>query len=486
MHLDPEVCYRAVSSRDRRFDGKFFIGVRTTQIYCRPICPAPHAKRANMVFLPSAAAAIDAGFRPCLRCFPEYSPRFEKGSPSSGTVSRALKLIAAGALEEIGVSGLADRLEISERHLRRLFAAQLGTTPLAVAQTRRIHLAKQLINDTDLSMTRIAFAAGYPSIRQFNNEIKKRFGRPPRELRKRSEKSKSQHCFFELKLHYRPPFNWESLLRFLAPRSLAGIECVEDSTYRRWVTFGDQSGIVEVQNVPDQFHLRMKVPIELWKQIPELIGRIETLFDLAADPAAIVSHLGSDDLLAEFFASTNDVRVPGCWDPFELAVRTILGQQVSVAAATTLATRLIQKWGTRIDDGELGWVFPKPRKMARADVASIGLPKSRAKSIVELAKAMERGWLPFDGTLGTEEFCTRLTSLPGIGDWTASYIAMRGLKDPNSFPAGDLGIKNVLQSLDRSSNWTERQIRARAEAWQPWRAYAAMAMWLHLGSGSSK
>jgi len=477
MQLDPDTCFRAVSSRDRRFDGKFFIGITSTRIYCRPVCPARHAKRCNMEFYPTAAAAEAAGYRPCLRCFPEYSPAYVAANDGQEVIKRALQLIATGELDENGVTGVAKKLGISDRHLRRLFADHLGATPLAFAQTRRVQFAKQLIADTKLTMTKIAFASGFQTIRQFNGAFKQLYGRTPIELRRSSRTGEKSACApIHMKLAYRPPFNWEPILDFLQPRLQSGIEAIEGQTYRRFVTFEDESGIVEIRHCPDRHSLELAAPSQLWHHARALVEQTRRMFDLDADPMTIGEHLRSDQDLSRLIGPESCVRVLGGWEPFSDAIRIILGQQVSVAGATTLCARLIRQFGKQFSDDQLGWAFPKPSKLAAADTASIGIPKSRAIAIKEFSSAVARRWIVLDGTMGLVEFLDRTTSLPGIGKWTANCIAMRSLKEPNAFPAGDLGIRKAMSPGLRNLV-TEKKVELRAASWQPWRSYAAMALW---------
>ncbi len=429
-----------------------------------------------MTFHLSAAAAAEAGFRPCLRCFPEYSPNFVRQNNSTEIIIRAMRLIQNGVVDEHGVSGLSQQLNLSERHLRRIFAENLGASPQAFAQTRRVHLAKQLINDTSLPMTKIAFAAGFQTIRQFNGVIKKIFGRPPRDLR-RLNRNASKSASLQLKLSYRPPFDWDALLWFLTRRLSSGLEQISDKIYSRFVAFGDDCGVIEVVDLPDKYCLELKVPANLWMHVPVLIDKTSRLFDLTSDPETILTHLKSDSILTNHLNVNCGVRVPGCWDPFELAVRTILGQQVSVAGATTLCSRLIERWGIRKQDGPLGTTFPCPTALVDSDIASIGLPKSRANSIRQLANAFVRGTLSFDGSIGQNHLLETMTSLHGIGDWTAHYILMRALNDPDLIPPGDLGLKKSLLAHDQTKSWTNKEMLSQAESWRPWRSYATMILW---------
>jgi AraC family transcriptional regulator, regulatory protein of adaptative response / DNA-3-methyladenine glycosylase II len=467
MELNSQTCERARLSRDPRFDGRFFIGVTSTGIYCRPICPAPSPKERNVRYFPSAAAAGEAGFRPCLRCRPEASPGTPAWVGSSTTVSRALRLIDEDGLSDTSLEALAERLGIGSRQLRRLFLKHLGAAPVAVLQTRRLHFAKTLIDQTDLPFTQAALAAGFGSIRRFNASFQTLYGRTPRELRqlaRRSGGSRAEHYKFQLS--FRPPLEWDRLLAFLAPRAIPGVEVVGSNSYRRSISLQEKHGTIEV---------RLGRALELSIDFPDvralilIVDRVRRLFDLRADPSEIHAQLTRDPLLAGFRPG---LRVPGSWDGFELAVRAVLGQQVSVKGATTLAGRVVQAFGEPIDGGDgLTHVFPTPEALARADYSNIGLPAARAEAIRQLASAVARGDLTFSGAVEPARFIERFKKLPGIGEWTAQYVAMRALGEPDAFPAADLGLLRAT-GLD-----TAKQLEARAERWRPWRAYAAMHLW---------
>jgi AraC family transcriptional regulator of adaptative response / DNA-3-methyladenine glycosylase II len=335
MDMDQDACYRALLTRDARFDGRLFVGVKTTGIYCRPICPARTPKRENVRFFPSAAAAQMAGFRPCLRCRPETSPDSGAWRGSSSTVSRALSLIEDGALDEAGVDALAERLGVGERQLRRLFQRRLGASPIAVAQNRRIHLAKQLIHETSLPMTQVALAAGFGSVRRFNETFQQLFGRPPASLR-RTHAPADATAPVSLHLAYRPPYDWNGILDFLSLRAIPGVERVEANAYVRTIALDGEQGLIRVEPA-DRNRLKVSVQFGKLSLLPSIIARVRRVFDLAADPVAIAAHLSQDPVLAPLVAARPGLRVPGAWDGFELAVRAILGQQITVTAATSLA-----------------------------------------------------------------------------------------------------------------------------------------------------
>jgi AraC family transcriptional regulator of adaptative response / DNA-3-methyladenine glycosylase II len=483
MDLDPSACYRALRARDARFDGRFFVGVRSTGIYCRPVCPAPTPKRENCLFLPCAAAAQEAGFRPCLRCRPESSPGTPAWLGTSATVSRALRLIGEGALDRGHVEDLAARLGVGERHLRRLFWKHLGASPQSVSRTRRILFAKKLINETSLPLGEVALASGFQSIRRFNAAIRKAYRRTPRELRCIGGAAGLDIHGSELtlRLPFRPPFAWSALVRFLAPRATPGVEEVGPVHYRRTLRLGDVEGAVEVSPVEEAAHLLARIRLSRPEALIQVAGRLRRLFDLEADPATIDAHLALDPRLADRVRHHPGLRVPGAWDGFELAVRAILGQQVSVKAATHLAGRLVAIHGEPLGSGVMPFdglsrLFPEPPVLARADLTRLGLTRARARAISCLAAAVAEGRLELDASRPLEAALAGLMELPGVGEWTAHYVAMRALGQPDAFPASDLGLRRAAAN-GQGCVPIERFSKC-AEAWRPWRAYAAMHLWL--------
>ncbi|HEU5402201.1 MAG TPA: AlkA N-terminal domain-containing protein [Terriglobales bacterium] len=473
MNLDRQICSQARISRDPRFDGRFFIGVLTSGVYCRSICPARTALERNVRYFPTAAAAAEAGFRPCLRCRPEASPGTPAWLGSSNTVARALRLISEGAMENGGVDDLAERLGIGGRHLRRLFLRYLGATPLAVAHTRRLHFAKKLIDETNLPMGEIAIAAGFGSVRRFNGAFQDVYGRTPRQIRLLARVSETlPENEYSFHLRFRPPFQWQKLLEFLAPRATPGVELVEGDSYRRNISLNGQSGSLAVCLHSSGLALQVRISFPDAKLLFLIIERVRRMFDLEADPADMAEHLKSDPVLAHRIASAPGLRVPGCWEGFELAVRAILGQQVSVKGATTLAGRLVTAFGVQVGhDQRLTHLFPRPEVLSESDVARIGLPQKRAETIRALARAVRDGRVSLESVDNIEQFHVRLRAIPGLGDWTAQYIAMRALGEPDAFPAGDLGL------LRGASVNSAIELAEHAEAWRPWRAYAAMYLW---------
>ncbi|HEY1735826.1 MAG TPA: AlkA N-terminal domain-containing protein, partial [Methylovirgula sp.] len=480
MTLDEDACYRAVCARDTRFDGSFFTGVRTTGIYCRPICPAPTPKRKNVTFFPTAAAAQAAGFRPCLRCRPEIAPTLAAWRGTSNTVSRALALMEKGALDEASIADFAERLGIGERQLRRLFQRHLGATPLAVAQTRRLLLAKQLVHDTRLSMTEIALASGFGSTRRFNETFKTMFGRPPASLRRKGSATPKVAGEVSLALPYRAPFDWPAMIAFLARRAIPGIETVESDTYARSFDIDGEQGIVIVKRRRGDA-LEATLRCSSLSPLPNIIARLRRVFDLSADPLVIAAHLSEDRLLAPLLDARPGLRVPGAWDGFELAVRALLGQQISIAAARTLAGRIVARFGKPLVAGSSGFptlthVFPRAASLAKADLTTCGLPARRASALSSMAATVARDPTIFGPRADLDEAVARLRDLPGVGEWTAQYIAMRELREADAFPAADLGLLRAMSALD-GRPWTAKQLIARAEIWRPWRAYAAQHLW---------
>ncbi len=488
MNTDPKTCYRAVKSRDARFDGRFFTGVVSTGIFCRPVCPAITPKQKNCQFFENAAAAMNAGFRPCLRCRPEAAPGGPAWNGVSTTVNRAMRLINEGALDEASVDDLASRLGIGERHLRRLFLEHVGVGPKAVAQTRRVLFAKKLIDETDLPLTEIAHAAGFGSIRRFNSTFQKLYGKPPRDLRRLGEdETIRDSSSLNLKLAVRCPYDWDHLIGFFKSRAIPGIEEVTSDYYRRTIEIEKHRGFLEVRNDPSAAQLIVNIALDDTVLLKNAVERTRRLFDVDADSAAINAHLSQDPLLAKSVKAYPGLRLPGAWDPFEIAVRAILGQQVSVAAARTFAGRLVEAFGGSIKNAEnenLTRTFPSPKKLARSDLGIIGLTRRRQQTLRELSRAFASGELNLDKAMGLDEIEKRLTSLPGIGPWTAQYIAMRSFGEPDAFPTGDLGLINAFKQ--KGEEITPRELDRRAENWRPWRAYATMHLWATLAPQKRK
>jgi AraC family transcriptional regulator, regulatory protein of adaptative response / DNA-3-methyladenine glycosylase II len=474
MTLDWQVCSRARLSRDPRFDGKFFIGVLGSRVYCRSICPAPTAKEKNVRYFSTAAAAAEAGFRPCLRCRPECSPGTPAWLGTSNTVSRALRLIGESGLEVGGMEGLAERLGVGSRHLRRLFIRHLGAPPSAVAQTRRLHFAKKLIDETSLPMNQLALAAGFGCVRRFNAAIRNTYQRTPIQIRRLARQKtiqpENQYVFH---LRFRPPYHWQGMLAFLAARATPGVEAVDPDSYRRSISLNGCHGHFEVSLDRGQDALAVRVQIADPCSLYWIIERIRCMFDLNADWPAIAQSLGTDSELTRRIKAEPGLRVPGCWNGFELTTQAILGQHITVNSATALSGRIATSFGEPFSAAAKGLtrLFPTPEVMADAKLTSIGLPAKRAETIRALARAVCDGQISFERITDSDAFLARLCEIPGIGRRTAQYVALRALGEPDAFPSGDLGL---LSALDVPSS---RAMERRAEAWRPWRAYASMYLW---------
>ena len=471
--LDADGMYSAMLSRDRRFEGHFVVGVISTGIYCRPGCPAPTPQRRNVRFFHSAAAAQAHGLRPCMRCRPDASPGTPAALGTPATVTRALRLIDEGALDQAGIDALADRLGVTARHLRRLFVQHLGASPVAVALTKRAHFARKLLEETTLPMTEVAHASGFASVRRFNDALRAAFHATPSDLRGRLGRHPADrgHAPLVLKLPYRAPLAYAELLAFLARRAIPGVERVAAETYTRTFAIDGRAARLEVRRGAVDGSLLLSAWDVAGGDLYSMVTRVRRLFDLDADPQRIDSHLAGDRRLAASVLARPGLRVPGAWDTFEIAVRAILGQQVSVAGATTLSGRLIERFGRRVEGGQGGLthLFPTPRDLADADVAVIGLPRGRAEAIVGLARAVASGDRPLERLDGR-------IAVAGVGPWTEAYVAMRSGRDPDAFPAGDLALRRAL-GAEGVALPSERDVQALSERWRPWRAYAAMHLW---------
>lgn len=473
MELDRRACDRARRSRDARFDGRFFIGVTSTRVYCRPICPARAPKDEHVRYFPSAAAAGAAGYRPCLRCRPEASPGTPAWLGTSGLVSRALRRIGEGALDEGGVERLADGLGVTARHLRRLFLQHLGATPIDVALTRRVHFAKRLLDETPLAIHRIAFASGFGSVRRFNSQMRRTYARTPTELRRRARPGtiSDPECY-RFRLAYRPPYDWDAVLAFLKARATLGVESVEAGCYRRTIAQDGNHGSIAVSHNEPGWALGLEVRFPDARALLGIVERVRRVFDMGADPAVIGRHLDPDRRLRACLRNHPGIRTPGAWDGFELAVRAILGQQISVRAATTIGGRIASRFGSPVQ-GVVGLerLFPTPAQLAHAPIENEGVIPARAQTIRLLARQVAEGKITFSPGLAAEGTLAALKALPGIGDWTAEYIAMRALGEPDAFPSGDLVLRRM------AGDCTSRELDLMSSAWRPWRAYAVMLLW---------
>ncbi|MPZ63809.1 MAG: helix-turn-helix domain-containing protein [Propionibacteriales bacterium] len=465
-------CYRAVQSRDRRFDGVFYTAVRTTGIYCRPSCPAVTPRRRNVEFFATAAAAQRAGYRACRRCLPDATPGSAEWDVHADVAGRAMRLINDGYVERAGVEGLARRLGYTSRHLTRVLTRQLGAGPLALARARRAQAARILIETTTLPFGDVSFAAGFASIRQFNETVREVYGVTPTQLRKGSRAGTTTGRL-ALRLALRTPFDGQALLDFLGPRAVPGVEDVIDGAYQRTLRLPHGPGVVTLEPRDDRVDATLSV--EDLRDVPAVVERCRRLCDLDADPAAVMEVLGSDPLMRPLLRHRPGLRVPGHADGTELAVRAILGQQITVAAARTLAGRLVLQHGKPLDKpvGKLTHVFPDASTLAALDPGTLAMPRTRARALVALCESIADGRVALDRSADRREVEAMLLEVPGIGPWTAGYIAMRALGDPDVFLPTDIGVRDTL----RARHIDPARAGELASAWRPWRSYALMHLW---------
>lgn len=475
----------AYASRDPRFDGVFFIGVRSTGIYCRPVCPARTPKASNTRYYDSAAAAEQAGLRPCLRCRPELAPGNGPVDAGRQVAGRIVQRIAEGMLDDgAGLEEVADEFQLSSRQIRRIVRKELGVSPIELVLTRRLLLAKQLLTETKLPIIEIAYASGFESLRRFNDAFVGRYRMPPTRLRKEAAAASRPFTSGDtvtLQLMYRAPFDWNGLLAFLSTRALKGVEAVEADGYLRTVRLENRLGWIRVRPAPRPRTLLVELAHSLTPVLPNLLDRLRHLFDLNARPDIIAAHLAHDSLLAKTVARNPGLRVPGAFDGFELALRAILGQQVTVKGAATLAGRLVAAFGEPVatPHDALTRLGPTAERIASArvdKVASLGIIRTRAESIVALAKEVAGGRLRLEPGSDTEDTVERLIALPGIGPWTAQYIAMRALRWPDAFPKEDMVLRKRLGGV------TAARAEAMSQPWRPWRSYATLHLWRDLTS----
>jgi AraC family transcriptional regulator, regulatory protein of adaptative response / DNA-3-methyladenine glycosylase II len=482
MTLDTQTCYRALRARDARFDGRFFVAVSSTRIYCRPVCTVKPPKRENCRFYPSAAAAESAGYRPCLRCRPELAPGNASVDATTRVAQAAASLIEDRTLDEDGLDAVAARLGITDRHLRRAFGAEFGVSPVEFAQTQRLLLAKRLLTDTRLPVTEVAFASGFGSLRRFNALFRQRYRLQPGQLRRHMhDGTMAAADVLNFELSFRPPYDWPAICAFLGARAIAGVESVEASVYRRTVRAPvdrkEHFGWIEIALSPRKPALRIAVSASLAKALPPVLSRVKALMDLACHPAEVAQALGA---LAKRHPG---LRVPGAFDGFEVAVRAILGQQVSVAAARTVAGRFATAFGDPLETpfGSINRIFPSARTISElpyGKIARLGMPGARARTVLALARAVADGVLELRPNADIEATLEKLRALPGVGEWTAQYIAMRALAWPDAFPHTDLGVMKALGRIYPGID--ARRVLAAGEAWRPWRAYAVMHLWQSL------
>ncbi len=482
MLSDPAALYNALISRDPRFDGVFYVGVTSTGIYCRPVCTARTPKAANCRFFNNAEAAEKANFRPCLRCRPELAP----GNAPLDDAHRIASLVASrideGMLDDgAGLEQIAARFGWSSRQIRRIVHKELGVSPIELVLTRRLLLAKQLLTETTLPMSEVAFASGFSSLRRFNDAFSGRYGMPPTHLRKAASGTAAGDRItaaptLTLQLAYRPPFDWPGMLHFLQQRELSGAERIENDTYLRTVQLGRHAGWIRVWHAPEKRALLVELTHSLTPVLPALLGRLRHTFDLSARPDVIASHLEPHPALAAAVARNPGLRVPGAFDGFELAMRAIVGQQITVKAATTLAGRLVEAFGEPIETphARLERLSPTPERIAAAstdEVARLGIIRMRAQGIVALAGEVASGRLTLEAGADPAATIAQLIAIPGVGRWTAHYIAMRALRWPDAFPKEDIALRKALCGV------TPAQAEAMSEPWRPWRSYATLHLW---------
>jgi AraC family transcriptional regulator of adaptative response / DNA-3-methyladenine glycosylase II len=477
---DPDLCYQAILSKDSRWDGVFFVGVTSTGIYCRPSCPAQPPKRANVRFYPSAAAAQGAGFRACKRCRPDATPGSPDWNVRADLVGRAMRLIGDGVVDRDGVAGLASRLGFSERHLHRQLVAEVGAGPIAIARAQRAQTARVLLETTELPVGDVAFAAGFASIRQFNDTVKEVFAVTPTELRRarRPERETAAGAVgtITVRLPYRAPIALPELFEFLGTRAVRGVEEWDGVVYRRGVALPRGPGVVELSAGAGAY-VHCTLRLSDVRDLAVAVQRCRRLLDLDADPVAVDAALGTDPLLGPLVAKTPGLRVPGHLDGTEMAVRAVLGQQISVAAARTLTGRLVERYGTPLAEpvGAVTHLFPTAATLAAADLAGLGMPASRLRTLSAVSTALHTGELVLDPGVDRAETERALLALPGIGPWTAGYLTMRALSDPDVFLPTDAGIRIALERLDLDSD--PKAAADLAERWRPWRSYALFHVW---------
>ena len=476
-----DVLERARRSRDPRFDGKFFVAVLSTGIYCRPICPVRLSSAVH--YYATAAAAAEAGFRPCLRCRPEAAPGSSAWIGTSAVVRRVLRLINEGALDTGSVKDLASRLGMGSRHLNRLLVQQVGASPIAIAQTRRLHFAKRLLDETDLSATEIALAAGYGSVRRFNEAFKATYKRSPMQLRKRRARGAQEASEITLKLSYRPPYDWNEAIRFLSERAIPGLESVGSGKYARYLPTATGHTFVRISACEHENALQMQVRDAAPAELFELSARARRVFDLTADPAQIVDAFKGDTLLAPLARSRPGLRIIGDWDPFECAVRTLLERQLGRFGARAATADLIARTGRPLDGGLDGLtrLFPTADALAAADLGGLPLTPPQRETLRALCRAACDGIVCFGDSI--EKITTSLMTVPGLDDWVAQVVALRAGGDPDAFPTDDPILR--YQAADKSGASSPEALEERAQAWRPWRGYAACQLWAEAEKNSS-
>ena len=483
--LDHEACYEAIRRRDARFDGRFYTAVTTTGIFCRPSCPARTPQATNVRFYSHAATASDAGFRPCRRCRPELAPGHPEWNRRADLAGKALALIEQGVVDTDGVSGLAERLAVSERHLRRELREVVGTGPTQLAQSRRLWLARMLLDQTNLSVTDVAFASGYSSIRQFNDAFRRAFDATPSSLRRRPDTAATGATEVTLNLSCRGKAQWADLHRFLSARAITALEVAGDNYFRR----GVPGGWIELRGAEEDDRIVLNCALDRRDRVAQLVPMIRRVADLDTDLTPVAQQLSTDPELAARLSNRPLPRLPGAFDPFELAIRAVVGQQVSVAGAATTLGRLVELAAglpetTAIETAaerpdQLLPGFPTADQVAVAPLDQLGMPGKRRATVLALATAVAEGTIDLSPAADREQTTAKLLEVPGIGPWTAGYIAMRALNDPDGWPVGDLVLRNSL-GVDAKT------LEQRSEAWRPWRAYAAMTLWGTAGQAAAR
>ncbi len=481
---DTEACYRAVKSRDRRFDGVFYTGVLTTGIYCRPSCPAITPARKNVTFHRSAAAAQSAGFRACRRCRPDSTPGSPDWDVAADVSGRAMRLIADGVVERVGVEGLARRVGYTARHLNRILRAEMGAGPLALARARRAQTARILIETTSMTFADVAFAAGFASIRQFNDTMRTVYGCTPSQLRGRRSGPLGSAGMVELRLPARAPYHWAAVHAFLAARAVPGVEQTGPDWFERSLRLPHGVGTVRLGPVAERggtAYVACALRLRDVRDVAAAVERCRRLLDADADPTAVDEELGADPRLAPLVRRRPGLRVPGHVDGQEVAVRAVLGQQVSVAGARTIAGRLVRQYGeplpVALRTAEVSHLFPTAAALAEVDPEGLPMPRARGRALVALCAALARGDIALDRSADRDEVRQRLVALPGIGAWTADYVAMRALGDPDVFLPTDVGVRRALRSGGAGPATGEDPAEQLAEGWRPWRSYALMHLW---------
>jgi len=478
--IDDHIAYQALKSHDSRFDGVFFVGVASTGIYCRPICPAKTPKLENCRFFASAEAAEKAGFRPCLRCRPELAPGMAPVDHAHRIAHQIVQRMNEGLVEDgRGLEEIAAHFEISSRQLRRIVQKELGVSPIELIQTRRLLLAKQLLTETKLPITEIAFSSGFSSLRRFNAAFSAHYRMSPTRLRKdavEDQMTANGSQTSTLQLSYRPPYDWQGMLAFLSARTIKEVEHVTEDSYLRTIRMGKHTGWIRITHAPERHALMVEFTHSLTPVLPSLLGRLRNLFDLSARPDLITAHLVKDPLLADHVLKHPGLRVPGAFDGFEMAIRAILGQQITVKAATTIACRMAMAFGEKIETPfpELTRLSPRAEEIGKASldqIASLGIVSARSKCIIALAQAYQAGNLILKSGFDPEDAIRHLVALPGIGQWTAHYIAMRALRWPDAFPKEDIAIRKSLGGV------TSKQAEVLSQPWRPWRSYAVLYLW---------